>query len=183
MNAQLKSGTNRADQILPYSDGDAIQVWSGVNWVQYTMDSGAGTGWADGGGGDVQLANLPVLNPGKLFFYTKNTAITQVTLVGEVATGTNTVVLTPGLSAVGSALPYGGLLATGPRACPIADGDAIQTWNGSKWVLSTRDSGAGTGWADGSGGDIAEPTISVGQGFFFNNNTGAAYNWTQILNP
>ena len=70
MSNPLRAGTagavDRADQVIPYSDGDSIQVWSGVSWTAYTMDSLSGTGWTDGSS-DVPLASLPVLGSGKGF--------------------------------------------------------------------------------------------------------------------
>jgi hypothetical protein len=180
----LNNGTpaNRADQVIPYSDGDNIQVWSGVSWDIYTMDSGAGTGWADVNSSDVQLVDLPTLSPGKGFFYGRAGSLTNITFVGEVPTGTNTVNITLSLNALGSPLPYGGAIETGPIGLPIADGDNVQLWNGVQWVLNTRDSGAGTGWADVNSSDVPEPTLSVGQGFFYGK-AGGNITWTQILNP
>ena len=170
---------DRADKVIPYSDGDNIQVWNGAGWTVYTMDSLSGTGWSDNNG-DVPLANLPVLGPGVGFFYGKNTAVTQLTFVGEVRTGTNNVAIPVGLSALGSPLPYSGAISTGPVNLQVQDGDNVQTWNGSGWDLVSRDSLSGTGWT-GASGDVAEPTLSVGQGFFYGNGVGA-FNWQQVLN-
>jgi hypothetical protein len=180
LNAGTAGAVNRADQVIPYSDGDNIQIWTGASWALYTMDSLSGTGWT-GSSGDVPLANLPVLGPGKGFFYGKSTTVTNVTLVGEVRTGTNVVAISTGLNALGSPLPYGGLVATGPIALNVQDGDNIQTWTGTGWNLVARDSLSGTGWT-GNSGDVPEPTLTVGQGFFYGNGVGA-FNWTQILNP
>lgn len=184
MSNPLRAGTagavDRADQVIPYSDGDSIQVWTGVTWSSYTMDSLSGTGWTDSNG-DVPLASLPVLGSGKGFFYGKNTSITTVTLVGEVRTGTNNVAIGTGLSALGSPLPYGGPIETGPIDLNVQDGDNVQTWTGSGWRAVTRDGLSGTGWTD-TNGDAPEPTLTVGQGFFYGNTVGA-FNWQQILNP
>lgn len=184
MSNPLRAGTagavDRADQVIPYSDGDNIQVWTGVSWSLVTMDSLSGTGWADNNG-DVPLANLPVLGSGKGFFYGKSTSITNVTLVGEVRTGTNNVAISTGLNALGSPLPYGGAVETGPIDLNVQDGDNIQTWTGTGWKLVARDTLSGTGWAD-LNGDAPEPTLTVGQGFFYGNGVGA-FNWQQVLNP
>ena len=179
----LNNGTpaNRADQVVPYTDGDGLSIWNGVRFTSLTMDSGAGTGWADSGGSDVPLANLPILGPGVGWFYTRAGTVTNLTLVGEVPLGTNVVNLNLAQNAVGSPLPYSGLVSTGPIACPVADGDGVQTWNGAKFVLSSRDSGAGTGWANSGGGDVAEPSLAVGQGFFYSK-VGGTVIWNQILN-
>ena len=179
---QLNAGTNRADQVVPYLVGDNIQVWSGVSWTLYGMDDLSGSGWVDGNGADVALENLPVLSPGKMFFYGKNSTITNITLVGNVPTGTNNVTMDLALNAVASPLPYGGNVQSGPIALPIVVGDNVQTWNGAAWVLKNSDDLSGTGWTDSNGADTTEPSVNVGQGFFYGKN-GSTVNWTQILNP
>jgi hypothetical protein len=180
----LKTGTptDRLDQVIPYSDGDNVQIWSGVSWSVYTMDSASTTGWVDPNGNDAPLASLPIVGPGLGFFYGKNTAITNVTFVGEVRTGTNNVAIPTGLRPLGSPLPYGGAVSTGPLNLQVQDGDNIQKWTGVSWAVYTRDSASTTGWLDPLGNDGPEPTLNVGQGFFYGNNVGA-FNWQQILNP
>lgn len=173
---------DRMDKVIPYADGDNIQVWNGASWVIWTMDSISATGYVDPLGADAPLNTLPVLGPGVGFFYGKNTATTNITFVGEVRTGTNVVALPAGLKPTGSPLPYGGLVATGPIALPIQDGDNIQKWTGAKWDIYTHDSISSTGWLDPLGAEGPEPTLTVGQGFFYGNNVGPI-NWTQILNP
>ena len=113
-------------------------------------------------------------------FMVRMSAVTQLTFVGEVRTGTNNVAIPVGLSALGSPLPYSGAISTGPVNLQVQDGDNVQTWNGSGWDLVSRDSLSGTGWT-GASGDVAEPTLSVGQGFFYGNGVGA-FSWQQILN-
>jgi len=168
---------DRADKVIPFVDGDNIQVWSGSSWALWTMDSASTTLWVNPLGADAPLASLPVLGPGKGFFYGKNGAATNVTFVGDVRTGTNVVTLSLGLTPSGSALPYGGLV-TSPTGInlQVQDGDNIQLWTGTSWLVSTRDAAEPTGWTPG-----AEPSLSVGQGFFYGNNIGS-FNWTQILN-
>jgi hypothetical protein len=101
-----------------------------------------------------------------------------LTCVGEVRQGTNDVLMPLGLSAVGSPLPYGGL-DTSPTGInlQVQDGDNIQKWNGSQWVVHIRDLAEPTGWTPGG-----EPSLNVGEGFFYEGNL-SAFNWTQILNP
>lgn len=182
----LRAGTagavDRADQVIPYADGNNIQIWTGIGWSLYAMDSLSGTGWVDGNGVDVPLASLPVLNGGKGFLYGNNVGTTTVTFVGEVRTGTNTVAIPGGLSALGSPLPVGGPISTGAPNLQVQDGDNVQFWSGTGWVFYGRDSLSGTGWVDGGGVDTAEPSLTVGQGFFYGNNIGA-FNWQQVLNP
>lgn len=178
----LRSGppgeVDRADHVIPFADGNNIQVWTGVSWQMYTMDSLSSTGWSDDNG-DVPLGNLPILGPGKGFFYGNSAGISSVTFVGEVRTGTNTVAISTGLNALGSPLPIGGPIAA--LGLDAQDGDNIQKWTGTGWSLTSRDSLSSTGWADDNG-DAPEPTISVGEGFFYGNSVGA-FNWQQVLNP
>jgi hypothetical protein len=63
----------------------------------------------------------------------------------------------------------------------VQDGDNVQFWTGTGWNAITRDSLSGTGWS-GNSGDVPEPSLAVGQGFFYGNNVGP-FNWQQILNP
>lgn len=180
----LKSGTptDRMDKVVPYSDGDNVQVWTGTSWAIWTMDSGYASGWADPDGNEAALTSLPTLGAGLGFFYGNNTGITNITFVGEVRTGTNTVSIPAGLQPLGSPLPYGGAVSTGPLNLLVQDGDNIQKWTGTSWAVYTRDSGFGTGWSDPDGNEGPEPTLNVGQGFFYGNNVGS-FNWQQILNP
>jgi hypothetical protein len=169
---------NRADKVIPFVDGDNIQVWTGTAWALWTMDSASTTGWINPLNADAPLATLPVLSQGKGFFYGRNGSATNITFVGDVATGTNVVTLPVGLTPSGSPLPYGGLV-TSPTGInlQVQDGDNIQKWTGSSWNVSTRDSAEPTGWSPGT-----EPTLIVGQGFFYGNNGTLPFNWTQILN-
>jgi hypothetical protein len=184
----LSTGTpkDRMDQVIPYSDGNNIQLWTGSSWSIYTMDSGSSSGWTDNSGADIAVANLPLLSAGKGFFYGNNNGATNITFVGDVRTGTNIVSLAVGLDASGSPLPYGGpgpegKVSTGPLNLQVGDGDNIQKWTGTSWNVYTRDSGEPTGWTDPTGAGGPEPTLNVGQGFFYGNNT-VPNTWTQILN-
>jgi len=186
MSNPLRAGTagaiDRADQVIPYADGNNIQVWTGIGWSLYAMDSLSGTGWVDGNGADVPLANLPVLGPGKGFFYGNPAAVPTVTLVGEVRTGTNNVAIGNGLSGLGSPLPLAGKISTGAPNLQVQDGDNVQFWTGTGWAFFGRDSLSGTGWVNSGGADTPEPSLTVGQGFFYGNTVGP-FNWQQILNP
>jgi hypothetical protein len=76
----------------------------------------------------------------------------------------------------------GGKVATGAPNLQVQDGDSVQFWSGTGWTLYGRDSLSGTTWVDGNGADTPEPSLAVGQGFFYGNNVGP-FNWQQILNP
>jgi hypothetical protein len=180
----LKKGTpvDRLDQVIPYSDGDNVQIWNGAAWDTWSMDSLSSTGYLNPLGADAPLASLPTLGAGLGFFYGNNTGITNITFVGEVRTGTNVIAIPVGLKPLGSPLPLGGLVATGPINLQVQDGDNIQKWNGAAWDTYGRDSLSATTWLNPLGADGPEPTLNVGQGFFYGNNIGA-FNWTQVLNP
>lgn len=84
-----------------------------------------------------------------------------------------------GLKACGSAHVYSVLISTGPIALPVQDGDNIQKWNClGYWEVHTRDSISTTSWIDPLGNDGPEPTINIGEGFFYGNNVGP-FNWIQ----
>jgi hypothetical protein len=190
MAVSLKAGTpaNRADQVIPYVDGNNINVFTGTKFKEYDMDSGSSTGWTDPAlGTDLPLTALPVLSPGKGFFYGNAVGVTNVTFVGEVPTGTNTVSVHSGLDLYGSPLPYAGKITTVDASnaigLPVPDGAAVQKFNGLKFKETDRDSGSSTGWSDAAtGSETTEPTLAVGEGFFLNNSS-APFVWTQILNP
>ena len=177
------SPNNRADHVIPFSDGDNLQIWTGFSWEVWMMDSLSSTGWYAGSGHEAPLTALPILGPGKAFFYGNSTGKPSLTFSGALRTGTNTVTIHVGLNALGSPLPYGGPI-TSALGLPVQWGNNIQKWNCNtgRWEACTRDSLSATGWTDGIGLDCPEPTIAIGEGFFYGNNTGP-FNWTQILNP
>jgi hypothetical protein len=177
----LRAGGDRADEVIPYADGNNIQIWNGASWDTWSMDSLSSTCWLNPSGSDAPLASLPILGPGKGFFYGNSTGLTNITFVGEVRTGTNTVNIPAGLTPLSSPLPYGGLVSTGPINLQVQDGDNIQKWNGVSWDTYSRDSLSGTGWLAPNGSDGPEPTLNVGEGFFYGNAVGA-FSWQQILN-
>jgi len=180
----LRAGTpaDRLDQVVPYADGNNIQIWNGAAWDVWGMDSLSATGWINPAGGDAALTSLPIVGAGKGFFYGNNIGTTNVTFVGEVRTGTNTITIPGGLTPLSSPIPYGGLVSTGPLNLQVQDGDNIQKWTGVSWAVYGRDSLSGTGWIAPNGSDGPEPTLNVGQGFFYGNNIGS-FSWKQILNP
>lgn len=182
LRADTGGAVDRLDKVIPYRDGDNVQVWNGASWDLWSMDSISATGFVNPAGGDAALASLPVLGPGIGFFYGNNIGTTNVTFVGEVRTGTNNITLPVGLKPIGSPLPLGGLVSTGPLNLLVQDGDNIQLWTGASWALYARDSISATGWVVPGGADGPEPTLTVGQGFFYGNNVGS-FNWQQVLNP
>jgi hypothetical protein len=187
---QLINGTpvNRADQIIPFADGDSINTFASFSYHESDMDSGSSTQWTDPATAtDLPLTALPVLSPGRGFFYGNNGGRTNITIVGQVPTGTNNLTVASGLTLVASMLPYAGLISTTNASNSInlvvPDGTAINTFNGATFHETDRDSGSSTGWTDAAtASDTPEPTLAVGQAFFINNGA-APFNWQQVLNP
>lgn len=188
MTVSLKTGANRADEVIPYTAGDNIQVWNGAGWDMFVMDPASATKWSDKDENAVPLANLPTLSLGKGFFYGKSSALTSVTIVGEVLKGTNTVIVGTGLQAAGSQLPVGGdVNAAGDATISgvnlqLPNGSNVQLWTGTGWNMFVRDPAAATGWSDKDENPVAAPTVSVGQGFFIGNLSPGTFNWQQWYN-
>ena len=63
------------------------------------------------------------------------------------------------------------------------DGDAILKWTGHGWASANLDSASPTGFSDSGGTPIPEPSIAVGQGFFFDNVNASPVTWTQVVTP
>jgi len=183
VNAGPAGQVNRADHVIPYRDGDNIQMWTGIGWEVWTMDSLSSTGWYNSAGNEASLGSLPILGPGKGFFYGNNSGAPTLTFSGTVRTGTNSVTVPGGLSALGSPLPLAGPVTT-VLGLPVQMGNTVQKWNcsTSSWQAYTRDNLSATGWSDSGGLDCPEPTIAIGEGFFYGNNLGP-FAWMQILNP
>src|SRR5687767_1722685 len=87
LRADTGGAVDRLDKVIPFADGNNIQVWNGASWELWAMDSISATGWVNPQGADAPLASLPVLGPGIGFFYGNNIGTTNVTFVGEVRTG------------------------------------------------------------------------------------------------
>jgi hypothetical protein len=147
------------------------------------MDPASSSLWTDDSGADIPVANLPILGPGIGFLYGLNSAATAVTFVGEVRSGTITVVLPQGLTSTASPIPYSGPVNTSAVNMSVPEDDNIQFWNGSKWLVYTKDiaSAPTTGWTDDSGAETPEPSLAIGQGFFYANNGAGDKNWVQTF--
>jgi len=184
VNAGPAGQVNRADHVIPYRDGDNLQIWTGVGWEAWTMDTLSSTGWYNSAGNEAVLASLPILGPGKGFFYGNNAGAPTITFSGTVRTGTNVVTVPSGLSSLGSPLPLAGPVSS-VLGLPAQSGINIQKWNcgttTGSWEAYVRDNLSVTGWTDSFGSDCPEPTIAIGEGFFCGNNVGP-FNWTQIFN-
>jgi hypothetical protein len=180
---------DRLDKVIPATpanEGDSVLIWNGASWDSWTLDSLSPSGWVNPAGNNAPANTLPVLGPGVGFIYANNVgpSAVSITFVGEVRTGTTVVPLPSGLTPTGSPLPYGGLASTGPINLQVPDGDSILKFNGISWDTYTADSLAVGGWTvPPSGNDGPEPTLLVGEGFFYANNSAppVTKNWTQTL--
>jgi hypothetical protein len=167
------SGTNALGSVFPTGvDGDTVYKYVSGSFQQAIFDAGS---WVDPGSGDPTTITL---GPGQGFFYFSPSSTNRtVTLVGSVATGTNSVVLNAGFSLIASATPESYEL-TGTNF-PTADGFTYYKYTPSGFQQAIFDAGS---WVDPGSGDPVTVQPSVGQGFFMFN-PGATTNWTRIFNP
>jgi hypothetical protein len=181
-------------------DGTLVYVWNGAGYNTFTIDSTLATGVSDIN--DTDPVTPPTILPGQAFFFYNNTASSNnLTVVGQVAadgTGagtvgvsTNTLGTSPQLGFYGSKFPVGGGLGTVlqfPATSGALDGALIQipqingAGNITGFTTYTVDSTISGGFSDINDTDpVPEPVISVGRGFFFQNNTGSPKKWVQSL--
>jgi hypothetical protein len=174
--APLKvNATNGAEQVLSsLAAGDQLLLWNGGGF-DVALFLGAGS-WFDGV--TFNPINMPNLPSGKGFFWQNNSGGTQTnTYVGEVVLS-NSVPLALGYSLVGSSVAIGGGLENTNLNLPLQAGDQVLIWNGGGYNVALF-LGAGT-WFDGvTFNPIAEPTLNVGQGAFYQNNSGSPSTWTE----
>jgi hypothetical protein len=196
------SATNFFDIHSGNQDGTIILQWTGTGYSQVQIDSTTATGFSDPTTSAVKPA--PVLNPGKGIFVNNQTAafLTNITFVGSVLTGgpgastntvgivTNTLASSPTYNLVGSVLPIaGGITSVLQLNNPggAIDGTIVLTPTVVSgqirgYVQVQFDSSSGTGFSDPTtSASRPEPTFSVGQSFFINNQSGAPITWVQSL--
>jgi hypothetical protein len=182
-------GTNAAENALTaVQSGDNIFIWTGggYNIVTYIGPNwdGAGHAWADQNSAGIAS---PVLVPGQAIFYQNGQSSPETnTFVGNVVLS-NSVAL-PGnnnFSLVGSTPPIGDTLDGTNLALPFQSGDNVFLWTGGGYNIVTyigpNWDGAGHAFADQNSVGIASPTVSVGQGFFYQNGQGTSETWNQNL--
>jgi len=162
---------NNAEAILPcLASGDVLLVWTGGGYaIEYFNGP---SDWYDG---NFNPISQPVLLPGQGFFYQNNGSLKTNTFVGTVQL-TNTVALAPGYSLVGSTAPIGTSIESTNFNIPFASGDVLLSWTGGGYAIEYYN-GPGD-WYDGNFNPIAVPTLTVAQGFFYQNN-GSGKNWSQ----
>jgi hypothetical protein len=145
--------------------GTVIEVWQ-PSKASFKDTTWSGSSWS---ANNSVISNA--MNPGSGFFI-NCPVVTNITLVGNVITGTNTYPVTAGLSVVAPSSPVAGTIGTQLGYTPSV-GDVVEVWNGNKGTFKNNSYGAG-GWSS------AEPTFTVGEAVFLDaaNNT----NWTEVLN-
>jgi hypothetical protein len=115
------------------------------------------------------------LNPGEGFFVqNKGTSDITITFVGEVLTGTQSVALGAGYSLLGSAIPQSGKVET-DLGLPAKNGDIVYTMKSDGTYSSSTRRADTTGWPNG------EPSIGVGDGFWYFNKSGTAGSWSRTF--
>ncbi len=165
------SVTNTITGLPDTADGATIYAWAGTTWNSTTPI------WYAGFGFDPSL-DVPLGNS----FFLNSPVATQITFVGEVATGTNSFTLNKGVNFVADKVP---VAQPFPGADVGNDGDNIYQWTGTAWSATTFQYYAGYGWDDGSGNPAITngPTPAVGGGVVYVNNGAAALNWNRAFNP
>jgi len=153
----LNSQTNTVPNLFA-SAPTGTSVYKLVNGTYAQTSLGRG-GWSD-----VTMT----LVPGQGFFVNAPSQFTN-TFVGEVMQGSLTNSFPAGFSLLGSQVPQAGGLQTALGYNPVA-GDTVYTFNGTTYNTITF---GRAGWTP------AEPSISVGQGFFLNSAAGGL--WTRTF--
>jgi len=185
-------------------DGSSLLIWNGGGYDSYYFDSNPAdttTGFTDFSGAPVAC---PILSPGLGFYFNNQTTTNAIQVTGAVrgstSTGlfiTNTVGKVLNFYLVGSPLPIAGDLVTnlqfknvwdpingGPLdGCEIqvpiytAGHGNISGYN--TYYFDSNPADTSTGFTDFSGAPVAAPQVTVGQGFFFSNQTPGNYPWVQ----
>ncbi len=140
-----------------------VYAWNGAGFssAQYASSSGTWSG--------VTAAVTNAMQPGEGFFI-KVPVSTNLTLVGNVITGTNSYPILAGYNIVAPSAPVAGTIDTTNGFTPSIK-DTISVWNGSGFNTYQYSS---TGWSP------SDPQIPVGAAVFLNSRVNT--NWTQVLN-
>jgi len=168
--------TNNAEQLLTcLQTGDQVLVFNGSG---YNFDVYIGPGnWIDGGTGNP--INAPLLPPGQGFFYQTGAGVQETNTATGVVVLTNSIALPlNSYNLVGSTAPIAGSVESTNFSLPLQTGDQVLIYNGSGYNFDVYIS-PGT-WIDGgTGNPIAVPTVTVGQGFFYQTGAGVTEQWNQ----
>jgi hypothetical protein len=190
----LQGSTNLAEDVLSGSlnAGDTLYFWTGTTYYSTTYWGGPNgfltppQDWIDENN---VTTNSPNLNPGEGFFYLNNSGANETNVyVGSVIL-TNAIDLTanPDFSVVGSTPPVAGLLDSTNFNLPLDAGDTCYIWTGTTYYSSTYWGGPNgflsppDDWIDENNVTTNAPSVTVGQGFFYLNNSGSDEEWDQSL--
>jgi hypothetical protein len=177
----VASPDNTLNTLLPNSTG-AYKGWEvyfstpGQGYTQ--IEQGTKSGWVAGG--------TNTINPGQAVFidntFSSNVTVTFVGQVPYSASGTFTNTLVPGYNLVASVIPASGDLHTNPiTAFSAVKGDKVYVADPVAGYSSPGGiySASKSGW-------LSDPIVpNVGEGFFFENNSGANETWVETfsVNP
>jgi hypothetical protein len=171
----IASPDNTLNTLLPNTTGE-FKGWSvdfftgGQGYTQ--IETGAKTSWAAGG--------TNTIDPGQAVFINNPGSAVTVTFVGTVPQGSVTNTLAPGYNLVGSIIPASGDLVTNTitdinssavKGDTVYVNDPVNGFSSPGGIYIAAKNGA---WA---GGDPIVP--NVGEGFFYQNNSGSAENWVE----
>lgn len=169
---QTTNNANNAEQLLPaLQPNDNVLIFNGAGFDTYVFAT-SGLWFGPAGPGPA-----PTINAGTAFFYENNGSLTITnTAVGSV-TLSNNVPLAGGAAytLVGSTAPIGTDLENTNLNLPLQPNDNVLIFNGNgydTYVFATA------GLWFGPAGPGPAPTVSVGQGFFYEDNSGST-NWVQ----
>jgi hypothetical protein len=166
------SSTETLSDILPQPPlGTQVLTWDGAAFQPYSYADpiGIGASWIPDG-------NLQLEAGVGVFMFNPTASPITVTIVGEVPQNENSnMTIGVGFNLIASKVPTAGNLVEAAPAgmgLPFGLGDQVLKWNGSSYVpYSYADPiGIGASWIP------SEPTVEVGEGFFFvNNNSESAW--------
>jgi hypothetical protein len=152
--------------------GATLYYFNATTGGYTTIQAGRGAnGWSDGGTNQI--------NPGVGVWF-NNTSGTNinVTFVGTVPTGPYTNNMLPGFNLVGSVVPMSGDLLTNSLSLQtnVAAGDFTYVFNPQTQGFTTSSSRTAGHWG-------TDPVLTyVGEGFFYNNNSGVTEPWIEDYN-
>jgi hypothetical protein len=145
-----------------------ISAWNPATSSFVLAEYFTSSGWTGTNSALVQAA----LQPGSGFFIKVNTA-TNITLVGNVITGTNTYPVPAGFTVQAPSAPIAGTLDTTNGYHP-SNKDIVDVWVPSSSTFSLYEYFTSGGWTP------SDPQLAVGQSVFLK--AAKSTNWTQVLN-
>ena len=176
---QLVTSNNTVGALL----NDSTGIYDGCQVFKYTpahpgyaIDTGDSQGSSYANGWDNN--GTSTMNPGECIWF-NNAATTNlvVTFVGTVPQGTNVVPIQQGYQMISSPVPFSGDLVTNMQFTNYADASTVFVFNNPAvgrphggYTLYDVDLQGGSGGYK-SQWDGPDPTLNVGQGFFYDSGT------------